>query len=86
MVSYNTVKLGEVDDTYYYGVSCPTCLRAQRISLVRLRGVLGDNYRLVDVLKRLKCGTCGSKKVTVTFLAPRQAGTSLGHLFKLPPG
>jgi hypothetical protein len=82
MVSYSTAKLGEVDDTYYYGVNCPSCLRAQRISLVRLRGVLGDDYRLVDVLKRLKCGTCGNKKVTATFLAPHQAGASLAHLFQ----
>jgi hypothetical protein len=82
MVIYSTAKLREVDDTYYYGVSCPSCLRAQRISLVRLRGVLGDDYRLVDVLKRLKCGTCGNRKVTVTILAPHQGGTSLAHLFQ----
>jgi len=49
MVSYSTAKLGQVDDTYYHGVNCPSCLRAQRISLVRLRGVLGDDYRVVDV-------------------------------------
>jgi hypothetical protein len=69
-------------NTYYYGVNCSSCLRAQRLSLLRLRGLLGDDYRLVDVLKRLKCGTCGNKKVTVTFLAQHQAGSSLSHLFQ----
>jgi hypothetical protein len=82
MVSYSTAKLGEVDDTYYYGVNCSSCLRSQRISPVRLRALLGDDYRLLDVLKRLKCGTYRSKKVTVTFLAPQQAGSSLSHLFQ----
>jgi hypothetical protein len=27
-----------------------------RIGLVRLRDILGDDYQVVDVLKRLKCG------------------------------
>jgi hypothetical protein len=85
MVSYSTAKLCEVDDTYYYGVSCSSCLRAQRISLVRLCALLGDDYRVIDVLKRLKCSTCGNRRVTVTFLAPHQAGASLAHLFQDKP-
>jgi Fe-S cluster biogenesis protein NfuA len=80
MVSYSTAELGEVDDTY--GGGCRSCLRSTRISLERLRRLLGDDYRVVDVVKRLKCQTCQSKQVTVTFLVPHQAVGSLGHLFQ----
>jgi hypothetical protein len=81
-VNYSTAKLSEVDDRYYYGVSCQSCLREARISLVRLRSVLGDDYPVVKVLSRLKCRTCGSKRVTVTFLGPHQAVGNLAYLFQ----
>jgi hypothetical protein len=70
MISYNTARLRDLTDAYYYGVSCPVCLRAHRLSLERLRQRLGDSYLLIDVLKRLKCGTCGNKRVTVRFWRP----------------
>ena len=79
---YSTAKLFDVDDQYYYGVSCRSCLRAARISLTKLRSVLGDGYPVVQVVKRLKCRTCGSKEITVTFLSPNQAVGSLTHLFE----
>lgn len=82
---YSTAKLGDVDDRYYYGVSCQSCMRAARISLTRLRSLLGDDYPVVKVLTRLKCRTCGSKHVTVTFLAPHQAVGSLSQLFQERP-
>jgi hypothetical protein len=80
--NYSTAKLADVDDRYYYGVSCQSCLREARISLMRLRAVLGDDYPVVRVLSRLKCRTCGSKQVTVTFLAPNQAVGNLAYLFQ----
>jgi hypothetical protein len=83
--NYSTAKLADVDDRYYFGVSCQSCLRNARISLVRLRETLGDDFPLVKVLSRLKCRTCGSKQVTVTFLAPHQATGNLVALFNEPP-
>ena len=85
MADYSTAKLAEVTDAYYYGVSCQSCLRSARVSLDRLRGVLGDGYPVVDVVKRLRCRTCGSKQVTVTFLTPGQAVGNLAHLFEQQP-
>lgn len=79
--NYSTAKLGEVDNTYYYSVSCQSCMRGRRLSLAKLRETLGDDYPVARVVKRLKCSTCGSKQVTVTFLAPSQAVGNLAHLF-----
>jgi predicted nucleic-acid-binding Zn-ribbon protein len=83
--NYSTAKLADVDDHYYYGVSCQSCLRSARISLTKLCSVLGGDYPLVKVVKRLKCRTCGSKEITVTFLAPNQAVGSLTQLFEKKP-
>jgi hypothetical protein len=78
---FNTAKLSDVDDGYYYGVSCQSCLRRVRISLMRLRGVLGVDFPVSNVASRLKCSICGSKKMTVTYLAPHQAIANLAYLF-----
>ena len=79
--NYRTAKLADLDDRYYYGVSCQSCMRKARMSLVRLRAVLGDDYAVVKVLTRLRCRTCSSKQVTVTFLGPHQAvGESSGSV------
>jgi hypothetical protein len=83
--NYSTAKLGEVDDRYYYGVSCQSCMRSARLSLSRLRGLLGDDFPVVKVKTRLKCSTCGSKDLTVTFLAPYQAVGNLADLFQHKP-
>jgi hypothetical protein len=79
-----TATLGQVDDTYYYGVSCSSCHRSKHLSLVKLRSVLGADYPLVELRKRLKCSTCGRRQLPVMFLAPGQSGTSLQHLFQRP--
>jgi hypothetical protein len=81
---FSTAKLADVDDSYYFGVHCRSCLRSARLSLTRLRGLLGNDFPLVKVSSRLKCSTCGSKQLTVTFLAPRQAVGSLANLFNEP--
>jgi hypothetical protein len=78
---FSTAQLSDVDDGYYYGVSCQSCLRRVRISLVRLRGVLGADFPIVKIASRLKCSTCGSKHMTVTYLAPHQAIANLAYLF-----
>jgi hypothetical protein len=83
--SYSSARLADVDDRYYYGVSCPSCMRKARISLTRLRAMLGDDYLVVNVVSRLKCRTCGSKQVTVTFLGPHQAVGNLAYLFHETP-
>jgi hypothetical protein len=79
--NFSTAKLSDVHDDYYYGVSCQSCLRSARVSLVRLRSILGGDYPVVNVARRLKCHTCGSKRITVTFLAPHQAVGNLAYLF-----
>jgi hypothetical protein len=83
--NYSTARLGDVDDSYYCGVSCQSCMRSGRLSLIRLRAMLGDDYPLVRVVTRLRCRTCGSKQVTVTFLNPSQSVGSLSHLFQQEP-
>jgi hypothetical protein len=82
MITLETATLAQVDDSFYYGASCSSCHRSKRVSLVRMRSVLGDNFPLVEVRKRLKCSTCGNRQITVMFLAPNQGGTSLQHLFQ----
>jgi hypothetical protein len=79
--NYSTAKLADVDDSYYYSVSCQSCMRGRRLSLTKLRGLLGDDFPVVKVKTRLKCSTCGSKLLTVGFLGPHQAVGSLANLF-----
>jgi hypothetical protein len=83
--TFNTATLADADDGYYYAVHCRSCLRSVRISLVRLRGLLGDDFPVIKVRTRLKCSVCGSKELTVTFLAPNQAVGDLAGLFNKPP-
>jgi uncharacterized membrane protein len=56
-------------------------MRKARISLARLRETLGADFPVVKVVSRLRCQTCHSKQVTVTFLAPHQAVGNLAYLF-----
>lgn len=81
-LKFDTAKLADVDDRYYFGATCQSCLRSARLSLIRLRGLLGDGFPVVAIRARLKCSTCGSKQVTTTFLGPHQAVGNLAHLFK----
>ena len=82
--NYSTAKLGDIDDSYYFGVHCRSCLRSARLNLSRLRSLLGDDFPVVKVRTRLKCSICGSKELTVTFLAPYQAVGNLADLFNKP--
>jgi hypothetical protein len=79
-----TATLKDVTDQYYYGCCCQSCLRTARLSLSKLREHLGDDFPLRKIRERLKCETCGSRKVTVTFLGPHQKGGNLHQLFERP--
>ena len=74
--------LKDVDDTYYYGANCQSCLHTSRLRLSKLREHLGGDFPVAKIRHRLKCDLCGSKAVTVTFLDPGQATGSLVHLFE----
>src|SRR5882762_5448876 len=76
-----TALLKDVDDRFYYGANCRSCLHASRLSLSKLREHLGDDFPLAKVRARLKCDLCGSKAVTITYLTPEQRTGSLVHLF-----
>ena len=73
--------LKDVTDDYYYGCHCTSCLHTARLSLSKLRSHLGADFPLRKIRERLKCQICSSRKVTITFLGPRQKGGNLHHLF-----
>ena len=74
--------LAHVDDSYYYGAYCRKCGHHARLSLVKLREHLGENFRLAKIRERLKCEKCGDRQqISVTFLAPNQRTGNLLHLF-----
>jgi len=80
-----TALLKDVDDRFYYGANCQSCLHTSRLRLSRLREHLGGDFPLAKVRARLKCDLCGSKQVTVTYLTPEQCTGSLVHLFEKRP-
>lgn len=82
LIRYETSRLGDVDDSYYFGVSCPKCFRAKRLSLTRLKEKLGEHYLIKDVRRHLRCKTCGNRGVTVGFFIPAQAVGNLSELFE----
>lgn len=77
--------LSDLDDSFYYGLTCQSCQHSSRLSLTRLRSLLGDTFPLKDVRTRLKCSKCDSKLIVVTFLAPHQAVGNLALLFEQKP-
>ena len=80
-----TALLRDMDDRFYYGANCSSCLHASRLNLRKLREHLGGDFPLAKVRARLKCDLCGSKAVTVTYLTPEQCTGSLVHLFDKKP-
>ena len=76
-----TATLAHVDDSYYYGAYCRKCKHGSRLSLVKLRAHLGDNFPLIKVRERLRCDRCRSRQVVVTFLAPDRKTGTLARLF-----
>jgi hypothetical protein len=80
-----TAALAHVDDSYYYGAYCRKCKHSARLSLVKLREHLGDNFPMVKVKDRLRCERCSSRQIVITFLAPNQRTGNLAYLFGEPP-
>jgi hypothetical protein len=80
-----TALLKDVDDRFYYGANCRSCLHASRLSLSKLRAHLGDDFPVAKIRERLKCELCGAKQVVVTLLNPSQSTGSSMHLFDKEP-
>jgi hypothetical protein len=77
--------LAHVDDRYCHGAYCRKCKHAARLTLVRLRANLGDNFPVSKIRERLRCERCKSRAVVITFLAPDQRGGNLAQLFQVKP-
>ena len=80
-----TATLAHVDDRYYYGAYCRKCKHSARLSLVKLRASLGDNFPVSKIRERLRCERCKSRAVVITFLAPDQRGGNLTQMFQEKP-
>jgi hypothetical protein len=80
-----TAALAHVDDSYYYGAYCRKCKHAARLSLERLREILGDTFPLVKLKDRLRCERCSSRQIVITFLAPNQKTGNVASLFRETP-
>lgn len=88
MVDYaklETATLAHVDDRYYYGAYCRKCKHSARLSLVKLRANIGDDFPVSRIRERLRCERCKSRAVVITFLAPDQRGGNLAQLFQVKP-
>jgi hypothetical protein len=78
-------------NTPTFTTATTTACRANRASVARVSAWRGcearweANYPVSKVVSRLKIRTCGSKRVTVTFLNPSQAVGSLAPLFRQEP-
>ena len=80
-----TASLADVDEGYYYGASCRNCNHSARLDLLKLRAHVGDTFPLVQIRKRLRCERCGSRLVTIIFLAPNQKTGNIAYLFGQTP-
>jgi hypothetical protein len=79
-----TAALAHVNDEYYYGAYCAKCKHTARLSLVKLRERLGDDFPLIDVREKLRCRHCRSRHIVITFLGPHHCSGDLARLFDLP--
>jgi hypothetical protein len=80
-----TATLAHVDDRYYYSAYCRKCKHSARLSLVKLRASLGDDFPVSRIRQRLRCERCKSRAVVITFLAPDQRGGNLAQMFQEKP-
>ena len=72
---FETAALAHVNDEYYFGAYCGKCKHHARLSLVKLRARLGDDFRLIDVRERLRCQRCRSRHVVFSHLQIGTMGT-----------
>jgi hypothetical protein len=82
---HDTAILGDLDDSFYFGVSCSSCHFSSRISLVRLRDELGWYFKLSKVRSKVRCAQCGDTRLIATFLTPAKNEARSEHLFRLRP-
>jgi hypothetical protein len=75
-----TACLAHIDESYYYGAYCRKCGYHARLSLVKLRATLGDDYPVRKIRDWVRCVRCGDRRqIVITFLAPDQrTGGELG--------
>jgi hypothetical protein len=77
-----TACLAHVDESYYYGAYCRKCGHHARLSFIKLRAKLSDDFPVRKVREKLRCERCGDRRqIVVTFLSPDQRTGSLTHLF-----
>jgi hypothetical protein len=58
--------LQEAIEKIFYGAECRRCKEVRHVKLVRLVPVLGLNFKVRDIRRRLKCSKCGNKEIIVT--------------------
>jgi hypothetical protein len=83
-LNLETAALAHVDDSYYYGAYCRKCKHSARLSLVKLRSHLGDDFPLTQVRERPRCQRRRSRQVVITFLGPHERTGSLAPMFDEP--
>jgi hypothetical protein len=79
----HTITLGEAWRIILYFATCQSCNAKKRVDLKALAEKLGDGYLLKDVRLRLKCQTCGAKKVILMTLW-KDATTTINALHEYP--
>jgi hypothetical protein len=82
--AFETAALAAVSDDYYFGAYCGKCEHHVRLSLVKLRARLGDDFPLIAVRERLRCRHRRSRHIIVTFLSPDHSTGDLRRFFELP--
>lgn len=80
-----TARLGELDHAFYYAAECQDCHYRVRLSLVRLRSQLGDDFPLIDLRSRLKCSQCGSRRIVIAYFTPAHSSANLRAFFDETP-
>jgi hypothetical protein len=83
-LSYETAKLGEITDEYYFAAQCSVCKHRRRFKISTLRDALGTNFEVRRIRPRLRCNRCGSKQIIVSFFNPGHRAGSLHRLFDTP--
>jgi hypothetical protein len=79
--------LAEAVDRIYYGASFERCKETRRVDLASVRDRIGASVLVRDVRPRLRCRSCGSRKIIVTTLwqtATASASMLLTLLSELP--
>lgn len=68
--------LAEAVELIAYGASCNRCHETRRVDLAKLRDRLGPHIRVGDIRARLRCSTCGNRKIIVVTLWQSASSTS----------